>query len=68
MNKDGGVQTPTRKHKSSSFFRKVEVKDWTNFLKDSIAKRYKKIMEENLGESGLRFELFQRLISAGSNI
>lgn len=68
VNKDGGVHTPTRKYKSSSFFLKVGVEDWTNSLKDSIAKRYKKIMEENLGESRLRFELFQRLISAGSNI
>ncbi|XP_071918858.1 flavonol 3-sulfotransferase-like [Coffea arabica] len=48
-NKNGGVNTPATKFKASSFFRKGKVGDWTNFLTHSMAERYKKIMEEKLG-------------------
>ncbi|XP_027082389.1 flavonol 3-sulfotransferase-like [Coffea arabica] len=48
-NKNGGVNTPATKFKASSFFRKGKVGDWTNFVIHSMAERYKKIMEEKLG-------------------
>ncbi|CDP07832.1 unnamed protein product [Coffea canephora] len=48
-NKNGGVNTPATKFKASSFLRKGKVGDWTNFLTHSMAERYKKIMEEKLG-------------------
>ncbi|XP_027182083.1 flavonol 3-sulfotransferase-like [Coffea eugenioides] len=49
VNKNGGVNTPATKFKASSFSRKGKVGDWTNFLTHSMVERYKKIMEEKLG-------------------
>ncbi|XP_027082367.2 cytosolic sulfotransferase 15-like [Coffea arabica] len=58
VNKNGVVvKSPTAKFKAGSYFRKGEVGDWKNFLNNSMAERYKKIMEEKLGKSGLAFEL-----------
>ncbi|XWS74591.1 hypothetical protein CRYUN_Cryun01aG0011600 [Craigia yunnanensis] len=39
-------------------FRKGEAGDWVNFLSPSMVEQLSKIMEEKLGDSGLRFKVF----------
>ncbi|KAK6129766.1 hypothetical protein DH2020_036473 [Rehmannia glutinosa] len=43
--------------KNSSFFRKGEVGDWTNYLTPAMSERFKKIMESKLEGSGLFFKI-----------
>ncbi|KAK6129767.1 hypothetical protein DH2020_036474 [Rehmannia glutinosa] len=54
VNKCGYVQGIM---KNSSFFRKGEVGDWTNYLTPAMAERVKKVMESKFGGYGLRFKI-----------
>ncbi|XVF42638.1 hypothetical protein PTKIN_Ptkin01aG0380500 [Pterospermum kingtungense] len=42
---------------NSTFFRKAEVGDWRNYLTPAMVERMKKLMQENLDNSGLTFKL-----------
>ncbi|KAK6129768.1 hypothetical protein DH2020_036475 [Rehmannia glutinosa] len=43
--------------KRSSFFRKGEIGDWTNYLTPAMAERFQKIMESKMEGSGLMFSI-----------
>ncbi|KAK4422362.1 Cytosolic sulfotransferase 15 [Sesamum alatum] len=43
--------------KNSSFFRKGQVGDWTNYLTPAMAERIKKLMDSKFGNSGLMFKI-----------
>ncbi|KAK6116895.1 hypothetical protein DH2020_049352 [Rehmannia glutinosa] len=54
VNKTGNIRGVL---KNSSFFRKGEVGDWTNYLTPDMAERIKKIMESKFEGSGLMFKI-----------
>ncbi|XVF42619.1 hypothetical protein PTKIN_Ptkin01aG0378600 [Pterospermum kingtungense] len=41
----------------NTFFRKAKVGDWTNYLTPTMVERLKKLIQENLDNSGLTFKL-----------
>ncbi|XP_061997771.1 cytosolic sulfotransferase 15-like [Rosa rugosa] len=43
---------------NKSLFRKAEVGDWVNYLSPKMAERLSKVIEERLGGSGLKFNVF----------
>ncbi|KAG8381919.1 hypothetical protein BUALT_Bualt05G0022800 [Buddleja alternifolia] len=58
VNKTGMLLGQT---KNSSYFRKGEVGDWTNYLTSTMAERMKKLMESKLEGSGLMFKTYNKI-------
>ncbi|KAK6129764.1 hypothetical protein DH2020_036471 [Rehmannia glutinosa] len=54
VNRSGYVHGVVEK---SSFFRKGEVGDWTNYLTPAMAERFREIMESKFGGTGLMFKI-----------
>ncbi|XP_017979818.1 PREDICTED: cytosolic sulfotransferase 15 [Theobroma cacao] len=47
--------------KNSAFFRNGKVGDWVNFISPLMADRMKQLSEEKLGDSGLKFDLLDKM-------
>ncbi|KAL5570639.1 hypothetical protein UlMin_027214 [Ulmus minor] len=43
---------------NKNLFRKGEVGDWVNYVSPEMAKKLSKVIEEKLGDSGLKFKVF----------
>ncbi|KAK9912581.1 hypothetical protein M0R45_036439 [Rubus argutus] len=55
VNKSGKF---VKNFENKSLFRKAEVGDWVNYLTPMMVERLSKVIEERLGGSGLRFNVF----------
>ncbi|KAI3454003.1 hypothetical protein Pfo_010666 [Paulownia fortunei] len=60
VNKTGYIAGVIRK---SSYFRKGEVGDWTNYLTPAMAERIEKLMDSKLEGSGLMFKIHNKKAS-----